>query len=181
MTWWDIFLHWKWSWCGVISSYKKKKHNLSFTFLPLFLTDCYICEPYGNNVWICARIWCTFSVCWTPLFWKIASFWRSNHELYHIRNWVPNLKFVWFLSDMNYLSPEQALADYAHFLDWFIASMNLNNPPVISFGGSYHTYSLISLACYLWWSTGTEGCLLRGLGWSIQEQLMVLLLEVPPF
>lgn len=38
---------------------------------------------------------------------------------------------------MNYLSMEQAMADYAQFLEWFKMSMDLDNPAIISFGGSY--------------------------------------------
>eukprot|EP00026_Physarum_polycephalum_P004134 Phypoly_transcript_04151.p1 GENE.Phypoly_transcript_04151~~Phypoly_transcript_04151.p1 ORF type:complete len:525 (-),score=61.50 Phypoly_transcript_04151:200-1774(-) len=38
---------------------------------------------------------------------------------------------------MNYLSPEQALADYAHFLWWYTTANNLQNAPIIGFGGSY--------------------------------------------
>jgi lysosomal Pro-X carboxypeptidase len=38
---------------------------------------------------------------------------------------------------MNYLSMEQALADYAHFLWWYTNSNNLQNAPIVGFGGSY--------------------------------------------
>lgn len=52
---------------------------------------------------------------------------------------------------MNYLTLEQALADYAHFLRWFTETNNIDNPPIITFGGSYqiHFYTIFLLLLIL--------------------------------
>lgn len=50
---------------------------------------------------------------------------------------------------MNYLSLEQALADYAHILGYLKPKYNIPDAPVISFGGSYH-YKLFIIIFIDW-------------------------------